>query len=476
MKIRASLVVLVIALAVIAAVMYRGHRASISGTTQQSELGLGFTNPGSLGGLFGGSVDDGQLIRVALQQLEREYYKPIDPQAPFRGEANALLAYLKSKHIKAAIPPQTATGDPARDSRRLEAELAYVQSHYGSALSPTEERRLVEQALSGIMDSVGDPYTVYLSPREIRQLDEMLAGGDFGGIGVYIYPLRNGDIFIQPIAGMPAARAGMTALEVIDEVGGTRIRGLSPDRVQELIRGPAGTTVTIAAHAFHGPKREHTYHIVREIIHVPTVHAKMENGIDYIRLAEFGETSAREMHAALLDGRARGAKGYILDLRDNGGGLVDSAVDIVSYFLPRGRPIVAEVNRDGQRFVQAANGTMISGLAPLVILVNKYTASASEITAGALQDYRLASIVGTQTFGKGVVQSIYQMPADAGALKITTARYVTPRGRDIQHRGIRPDIIVDQNLDPRLIDTPADKQLSAGKARIEQLLHPFPHS
>ncbi len=115
---------------------------------------------------------------------------------------------------------------------------------------------------------------------------------------------------------------------------------------------------------------------------------------------------------------------------------------------------------------------MIDGLQPLVILVNKYTASASEITAGALQDYHLATLVGTQTFGKGVVQSIYPMPDDAGALKITTARYVTPSGRDIQHHGIEPDVIVDQSVDPRLIDTPADKQLAAAKARIEQLLHP----
>jgi carboxyl-terminal processing protease len=114
---------------------------------------------------------------------------------------------------------------------------------------------------------------------------------------------------------------------------------------------------------------------------------------------------------------------------------------------------------------------MIDGLQPVVILVNKYTASASEITAGALQDYRLATLVGTQTFGQGVVQSIYPMPGDAGALKITTARYVTPNGRDIQHRGIRPDVLIDQSVDPRLIDTPADKQLAAAKARIGQLLH-----
>ncbi|HEY9085918.1 MAG TPA: S41 family peptidase [Candidatus Tyrphobacter sp.] len=469
MRSRALLVALVIALAAAGGALYLGHRTSAS--VQPPPAGLSVATTGNLGDLFGGTPDDEQLLSIALQQLERQFYKPIDPQTPFQGETRALLSYLRSKHIAATLPHETATGDPAVDASHLEDELAYAESHYGSRLAAGDSGQLLETAIGGIMASVDDPYTVYLSPREIRQLDEALAGGNFGGIGVYIYPLRNGDIVVQPLDGMPASHAGMKALEVLDTVDGARVHGLSPDKVQELIRGRAGTTVTITAHAYQKPKRERTYRIVREIIHVPTVHAKIENDIDYIRLSEFGETSANEMHAALLDGRARGAKGYILDLRDNGGGLVDAAVDIVSFFVPSGQTVVAEVDRDGHRSVQVANGTMIAGLRPLVILVNKYTASASEITSGALQDYRLATLVGTQTFGKGVVQSIYVMPGDAGALKITTARYVTPNGRDIQHRGIRPDVIVDQSIDPRLIDTPADKQLLAAKARIGQLLH-----
>ena len=158
----------------------------------------------------------------------------------------------------------------------------------------------------------------------------------------------------------------------------------------------------------------------------------------------------------------------ILDLRDNGGGLVDAAVKISSYFIPQG-VIVSTIDRNGNKDSQEALGDAIGGLQPLVILVNKYTASASEITSGALQDYHLAKLVGTKTFGKGVVQSIYPMPDD-GALKITTARYVTPLGRDIQHKGIMPDVVVDQNVDPALIDTPADKQLAAAKAQLHNLL------
>jgi len=152
----------------------------------------------------------------------------------------------------------------------------------------------------------------------------------------------------------------------------------------------------------------------------------MEQGIDYIRLSDFGMTSAQEVRKALLDGKAKGAKGYIFDLRDNGGGRVDAAVEISSFFIPQGA-IVSTIQRDGERTTEEALGDAIGGLHPLVVLVNKYTASASEITAGALQDYHLATLLGTRTFGKGVVQSIFPLP-DEGALKITTSRYLTPAG------------------------------------------------
>ena len=255
--------------------------------------------------------------------------------------------------------------------------------------------------------------------------------------------------------------------DIVDAVDGHSTRGLKLDSVERLIRGPAGTTVRIQTHPYK--KSSHrAFSIVRETIHVPTVKAKMEehNTVDYIRLSDFGETSADEIKKALLFGKAHHAKSYILDLRNNGGGLLEAAVRISSYFVPRG-PIVSTINRQGAKDTQDASGEVIDGLTPMVILVNKYTASASEITAGALQDYRLAKLIGTKTFGKGVVQSIYPLP-DSGALKITTARYVTPLGRDIQHKGIDPDIVINQNPDPSIIDTPKDQQLAAAKAYLKR--------
>lgn len=429
---------------------------------------------GGLRGLFGThDAPDASIADLTLRRLELAYYKPIAPQTPLTGETTSLHSFLTSKKVvNSQLPAESADGDAISDGERAAELLAYAQTHYAGVLGTNGTADLTDAALRGIMNSVHDPYTVYLSPREIQGLDESLSGGNFGGIGVYIYQLRDGRIVVQPIEDLPAARVGMKPGDVVDTVDGKAVRGLPIDRVETMIRGEAGTTVRLRAHLYGSKASDHTYAIVRQIIHVPTVRAKMEGSIDYIRLSDFGTTSADEIKKALLDGKAHGARAYILDFRDNGGGLLDAAVAISSYFVPQGT-IVSTIRRDGSSSRDAANGHLIPGLQPLVVLVNKYTASASEITAGALQDYHLAKLVGTRTFGKGVVQSIFPLGTyggpEKGALKITTARYLTPAGRDIQHHGIEPDVVVAQDPNPSLIDTPADKQLAAAKALLKPL-------
>ncbi|MEO6835207.1 MAG: S41 family peptidase [Candidatus Tumulicola sp.] len=467
---RALLAALTLVIVTAAGVLFiRQHSGAIAGQT-----GIDVATTGDVSGILDGTADGPALAALALRKLEGTYYKPVDPQTPLAGENAALHGYLRAKKISnAALPTKTASGDVAQDAGLVANQLAFVQQRYAGKLGANGRSDLSEVALRGIMASVKDPYTVYLSPREIQGLNESLSGGNFGGIGVYIYQLKDGRVVVQPIESMPASRSGMKPGEVVDTVEGVPIRGLTLDRVEGMIRGEPGTPVRMTTHPFNAASkaapRERSYTIVREIIHVPSVRAKMEGGYDYIRLADFGKTSGDEVRKALLDGQAKGAKGYILDLRDNGGGLLETAVQISSLLVPQGT-IVSTIRRDGQRTSEEALGTAIGGLGPIVVLVNKYTASASEITAGALQDYRLATLIGTRTFGKGVVQSIYPMP-DQGALKITTAKYVTPLGRDIQHRGINPDIVVNQAPDPSLIDTPADKQLAAAKANLRATLH-----
>ena len=349
-----------------------------------------------VGTVLGPEMVDQQLLGLAYQQVERVYYKPVDSQTLVSGEHTALESYLKtalkSKHVSAApkIPEPATVSDGTQSVHVLDSQLAYAQSHYGKYLGSDSRTQLTEVALSGMLGSLHDPYTVYLSPDQIRALNEQLNGGDFGGIGVFIYQLKDGQVIVQPIDGMPAARAGMHGDEVVQNINGQPIHGLTLDKVERMIRGPQGTVVTITTHPYK-KSTAHEYHITREIIHVPTVHAKMEDGYEYIRLSDFGQTSASEVRKALLDGKAHGAKATILDLRDNGGGLLTAAVDISSLFVPKG-PIVTEIDRWGNRDTQSATGDVVHGVLPLVILVNGYTASASEITAGALQDYKLAKI------------------------------------------------------------------------------------
>jgi carboxyl-terminal processing protease len=456
---------LVIAIAAVAAVAI-GYRTGI--IAGQSVLQVATT--GDVRDLFAPhDPPDAVVADLAVRRLENAYYKPIEAKTPLDGEITALRGFLTAKKIaKPQLPSEMPSGNPDQDGARAAEVLAYAQQHYAADVGANGRDDLTDAALRGIMNSVRDPYTVYLSPREIQGLNESLSGGNFGGIGVYIYQLKDGRIVVQPIEALPAARSGMKPGEVVDTVDGNPVRGLPIDRVEAMIRGEAGTVVHLRAHTYKSPSAERTYAIVREIIHVPTVRAKMEGPIDYIRLSDFGTTSGEEVRKALLQGKANGARAYILDLRDNGGGLLDAAVEISSLFIPQGT-IVSTIRRDGQRTTDEALGDAIGGLQPVVVLVNKYTASASEITSGALQDYHLATLVGTRTFGKGVVQSIYPLP-DQGALKITTARYLTPAGRDIQHHGIQPDVVVDQDPNPSIIDTPADKQLAAAKARLQKLI------
>jgi carboxyl-terminal processing protease len=464
--IRALIVALAITAAFFAGALYFGAHGGFrvsndsgapSLAQQVASLNLNFGNRSSA---------DDELIQTIYHLVDRAYYRDVNPQILIKGERSALLSYLqvalKKKNVRPTLPPATASSDEAQTVAALESQLAYARTHYAPLGIASAD--LTQAALAGMLKPL-DPYTEYLTPQAIGALNETLNGGDFGGIGVFIYQLKNGGVLLQPIPDLPAARAGMRGGEIVQTINGQQIRGFPIERVEKMIRGQEGTQVFLKTHPYKGTVA-HTFRITREIIHVPTVNAKMEGNYDYIRLSDFGQTSAAEIRKALLAGKAKGAKGYILDLRFNGGGLLDAAVDISSYFVQRGA-IVTEIDRAGDRDTKTANGSYIGGLRPLVVLVNNWTASSSEITAGALQDYKLATLIGTKTFGKGVVQGIYTMP-NGGALKITTQRYLTPAGRDIQHKGIVPDRAVAQKPDFRLVDTPADKQLQAAKAYLDR--------
>ena len=411
--------------------------------------------------LLGKGDPQRQMLALAYEQVEHAYYKPVADQLMVSGEQRALTAFLKARRVTdPQVPRNVATGDRSRDLAILERTLTAVQQRYANVATRSAYTQV---ALMGMLGGLGDPYTTYMSPAEIKGLDEQLRGGKFGGIGVYIVQdPKTGAILVDPIEGNPAIKAGVKLGDTILAVDGKSTMGEKLDLVEGRIRGPLGSVVSLTLK--HHTGESSTLRVTRAEIHVPSVRAKIENGIEYVRLQEFGTNSADEVRSAFLDGKKHNVRGYILDLRNNGGGLLDAAVDISSLFIPQGT-IVSTIDRAGARDVRSASGHTID-TKPLVILVNRYTASASEITAGAVQDYGVGTLVGEKTFGKGVVQSLYTMP-DKGALKITTARYVTPKGRDIHHKGIVPDVIVTQRVDAPIIDTAADKQLSTAKKIIE---------
>ncbi len=459
---------LVVALAAFGGALYAERAAASAPDAQSVVLGdgskvAGFDLTTLLGG---GQTSQRHLVEEAYNRVEGAYYKPVADQLLVTGEQKALTAFLHARNVEHPnVPHRLASGDRTRDLNILLSTLQTVQSRYPH-VAPTTT--FTQVALIGMLSGLGDPYTTYLSPQEISGLDEQLEGGNFGGIGVYIAKDKDGNVVVDPIEGNPAIKAGVRPGDLIVAVDGKSTTGVDMDVIEHEIRGPLGTVVSLQIR--HRPSLKAMpsapviVRVTRGDIHVPSVLAKNESGIEYIRLADFGLTSADEVKRALLEGKKHDARGYILDLRNNGGGYLNAAVDISSLFIPSG-PIVSTIDRAGTRDTQSATGDDV-GAKPLVLLVNRYTASASEITAGAIQDYRVGTLVGEKTFGKGVVQSLYKM-ANQGALKITTARYVTPKGRDIQHKGIVPDVVVTQPVDLRIIDSPHDKQLSVAKHIID---------
>jgi carboxyl-terminal processing protease len=462
-RFRLLLAAAIVALSALGGAAYAGRAAADNTVvTDRPVVDLDLTT------LLGSGDPDKRVIETAYEQVEHSYYEPVDAQRLVDGEVKALNCLITDCVKKPAaagtgpLVPGRANGSSSHDLALIEGAVDTVTHGYPNAGNETQ---VTDVAIGGMLGGLGDPYTTYLSPSSIRSLDEMLKGGNFGGIGVYIgKDPKSGAILVDPIEGNPAIRAGVRTGDAILAVDDQPTAGMPLDEVERRIRGPRGSVVALRV-KHHAGNMVATIRVTRDVVHVPSVRAKIEDGFSYVRLSDFGQTSADEVRAAFTDAKQHGVKGYILDLRNNGGGLLDAAVDISSLVIQQGT-IVSTIDRAGRREVYSATGGAIDPL-PLVVLVNKYTASASEITAGALQDDHLATLVGTKTFGKGVVQSIYTLP-DRGALKITTARYITPSGRDIQHRGIVPNVVIDQPVDVPIIDTPADKQLAAAKSILRQ--------
>jgi carboxyl-terminal processing protease len=340
--------------------------------------------------------------------------------------------------------------------------LSYIESHYVEDISETE---LMYGAARGLTD-VLDPHSRFMDPDEYGKLKKETEGNEeIDGIGIDVEKRKNRFVIVSPIEGSPAAKAGIEPGDVIKRVDGAEVSALEFDDAVSRMQGPAGSEVTLV---IDRRGRELTFRIKRARYEVKSVEGRLiEDGVAYIKIRVFSSTTDGALGDLLdqLSGRAKGLRGLVLDLRRNPGGLLDQGVRVADRFIADGL-IVKTVGKGGHVMDEAkahSRGTW-SGF-PMIVLVDGATASAAEIVAGALQDHGRAVVLGTQTFGKGSVQTVIDLDGCGGkpcGLKLTVARYYTPNGRSIQGQGITPNIVVDATApppDPNEGDLPRERDL-----------------
>ncbi|MGA8291688.1 MAG: S41 family peptidase [Rhodoplanes sp.] len=334
---------------------------------------------------------------------------------------------------------KTAPPDTYRQLNLFGDIFERVRSHY---VEKPDDSKLVEAAINGMLNGL-DPHSSYMDPKSFRDM-QVQTRGEFGGLGIEV-TMEDGLVkVVAPIDDTPAAKAGIRANDLITHLDDEAVQGMTLNQAVEKMRGPVNTKIKLRIMR-KGADKPIEVAITRDIIRVRSVRSRIEdNDVGYIRITQFNEQTTDGLKKALSDISSQipadKLRGYVIDLRNNPGGLLDQAISVSDIFLDRGE-IVSTRGRDPeetQRF-NARAGDLTKGK-PVIVLINGGSASASEIVAGALQDHKRAALVGTRTFGKGSVQTIIPLGAGNGALRLTTARYYTPAGRSIQAKGIVPDI------------------------------------
>src|SRR5579871_2736376 len=347
-----------------------------------------------------------------------------------------------------------ATAAPSADTyRQLQLFGDVFERVRASYVDQPDDSKLIASSINGMLAGL-DPHSAYMDPRGFRDM-QVETKGEFGGLGMEV-TMEDGLVkVVAPIDDTPAAKAGILANDIISRLNGESIEGLTLDQAIEKMRGPVDSTVKLTI-LRKGQDKPLEISITRAVIHVSSVRSRLEgDDVGYVRITQFTEQTTDGLRKAIADLAGKAGdnnKGFILDLRNNPGGLLDQAVSVVNAFLDRGE-IVSIRGRnpeDMQRYEAKSDPGDLTKGKPLIVLINGGSASASEIVAGALQDHKRATLIGTRSFGKGSVQTIIPLGAGNGALRLTTARYYTPSGKSIQAKGIVPDIEVLQDVPDEL--------------------------
>ncbi|MBM3464057.1 MAG: S41 family peptidase [Armatimonadetes bacterium] len=393
--------------------------------------------------------------------VENEYLEKIPQSRLMSGAFKGMRTYLQKEGYSASLVPASGT------SRYTVADFRKVYNDVLRRYPQVSPKQLSFAAIRAMLQTLDDPYTVFLDPEEYKSLIGQLNGVNFGGLGIYIEldeKNNNALTVVEPMEGTPAMEAGIKPRDVILEIGTKATAGMSLEDATRLLRGPVGTPVTLTIKRA-GEKDLVKISLKRAIIQSKTLSYKiLDSGIGYIKLRVFGETANEDLDEAFRLFDRQNVKAYVLDLRNNGGGYITAALDVSSKFLPTGSRVVTVAER-GQPEIVYNSRPNLRDNQPLVVLVNKYSASASEITAGALKDLHGAILLGEKTFGKGSVQKIFPLN-DGSAVKITTAHYRTPSGQDIHKKGIAPDVSITMKLED--VGSEKDGQLTAAVALLKQ--------
>lgn len=338
--------------------------------------------------------------------------------------------------------------------------ISLVRTQY---LQPVSMGQLIDGAIKGMVSSLNDPYSVYLDAKTFNQLSQQIKGS-FGGLGILVGVKGQDLMVVRAYEGTPAAEAGIMSGDVISKIDDRDAKGIDLETAISLMRGDVGSKVTLIIERKEaGGTVQLTRELVRREISVPTVESKVLPGtaIGYIVVSQFTLHTAEEMQENLAKLQNEQVKGLILDLRDNPGGELLAAVNVAKNFVPQG-PVVYIDYRFGKDQEFASEGRVVQ--LPLIVLINSYSASAAEILAGAVKDTGAGTLVGTKTFGKGIVQTVFPLSNGAG-LKLTTARYLTPKRNDIHDKGIEPDVTV-ENQENSAADIQLDRAIEIMRQKI----------
>src|SRR5450830_282522 len=360
------------------------------------------------------------------------------------GAAMTLLV-VQPRTIMIGASAKAAVADTYRQLNLFGDVFERVRADY---VEKPNDSKLIESAINGMLTGL-DPHSSYMDPKSFRDM-QVQTRGEFGGLGIEV-TMEDGLIkVVAPIDETPAAKAGILANDLITKLDDDQVQGMTLNQAVEKMRGPVNTKIKLTIMR-KGQDKPIEVSLTREVIRVRSVRSQVEGeDVGYIRMTQFTEQTTDGLKKAITDISAKVGKdklkGYILDLRNNPGGLLDQAISVSDAFLQKGE-IVSTRGRTAEetRRFNARSGDLTKGK-PMIVLINGGSASASEIVAGALQDHKRVTVIGTRSFGKGSVQTIIPLGSGNGALRLTTARYFTPSGRSIQAKGISPDIEVLQDV------------------------------